>query len=179
MASNVLTYSPADVKLILCGYVLTGVVAVTLKWQGPPPFRVIHGLNGKHTRVFNNNLHAIVEVELLQTSISNDILTQILVQDRRNRSARLEFSVTDTRGSTFYQSTTAFIGKYPDIPLTGELQTRVWGIECLNFLDGGVGGNARQGFDVFDSVNGALDYLGGLASDVIDTASDTIGDIIS
>lgn len=167
MASNVLTYSPADVKLILCGYILTGVVGVTLKWKGPPPFRVIHGLNGQHTRVFNQNLQATVEVELLQTSITNDILTEILVQDRRNRSARLEFSVTDTRGGTFYQSTTAFLGKYPDIALTGELQTRTWEIECLNFLDGGIGGNARQGFDVFDSVNGAVDYLGGLVSDVL------------
>lgn len=168
MASNVLTYSPSDVKLILCGYQLTGVVSVKLEWKGARPMRVVRGLNGQNTRVFNKDLYATVSVEVLQTSITNDILTSILVQDRRLSSARLEFSVTDTRGSTFYQSTDAFVGAYPTIGLSGELETRVWEIECLNFIDGGIGGNARQGFDVFDAAGGALDYLGGLASSVVD-----------
>lgn len=169
MASNVLTYSPADVKIILCGYILTGIVSVTLKWKGAKPIRVIRGLNGQHTRVLNKDLYATVELEVLQTSITNDILTSILVQDRRTQSARAEFSVSDTRGNTMYQSTDAFLGAYPDIPLNGELQTRTWGIECLGFVDGGIGGNARQGFDVFDSVNGAIDYLGDAAGSVIDS----------
>lgn len=169
MASNVLTYSPADVKIILCGYTLTGVVSVTLKWKGAKPIRVVRGLNGQHTRVLNKDLYATVELEILQTSITNDILTSILVQDRRTQSARAEFSVTDTRGSTMYQSTNAFLSAYPDIGLSGELQTRTWGIECLGFVDGGIGGNARQGFDVFDSVNGAINYLGEAAGSAIDS----------
>lgn len=160
MSTNVLTYSPADVKLILCGYVLTGVASVTLQWQGARPMRVVRGLNGQNTRVYNKDLYAKVVVELLQTSISNDILSSIMSQDRRLNSARSEFTVTDTRGSTMYQSSQAFVGAYPDVELGGELVTRKWEIECLDFIDGRVGGNARQGFDVFDAANGALDYLG-------------------
>lgn len=159
MASNVLTYSPADVKIVLCGYIMTGVVSVTLKWKGARPMKVVRGLNGQHTRVLNKDLYATIELEVLQTSISNDILTSVLVQDRRTSSARMELTVTDTRGNTKYQSTDAFVGAYPDIRQSGELITRTWEIECLNFIDGGIGGNARQGFDVFDSVNGAIDYL--------------------
>ncbi|WYV99010.1 virion structural protein [Pseudomonas phage vB_PpuM-NoPa] len=166
MASNVLTYSPSDVKIILCGYVLTGIVSVTLKWKGTKPIRVVRGLNGQHTRVLNNDIQATVELEVLQTSITNDILSSIIAQDRRTQSARLEFSVSDTRGTTMYQSTDAFIGGWPEIGLSGELQTRKWEVECLSFIDGVVGGNARQGFDVFDSVSGALGYLGEAASDV-------------
>lgn len=169
MASNILTYAPADVKLILCGYQLTGVVAVTLQWKGARPFTVHRGIRGKHTRVFNPDLYATVTIEVLQTSITNDIFTSTLVQDRRNQSARLEFSVNDKSGTTFYHSTECFLGAYPDIGLSGEMQTYKWQIECLDFIDGGIGGNARVGFDLLDSVNGAIDYISGKGSEFIDS----------
>ncbi|QYW06634.1 hypothetical protein uav_103 [Pseudomonas phage UAVern] len=171
MASDILTYSPADVKLILCGYILTGVVSVTLQWKGARPFRVIRGIRGKHTRVFNPDLYAVVVVELLQTSISNDIFTSILVQDRQNKSARLEFGVNDKSGTTSYQSSDCFIGAYPDVSFSGELTTYKWEIECLDFISGGIGGNARQGFDILDSANGAIDYISGKGSEFIDSAT--------
>lgn len=174
MASNILTYSPADVKLILCGYILTGISSVTLQWKGAKPFRVIRGIRGKHTRVASPDLYATVVVEVLQTSITNDIFTSILSQDRLNQSARLEFTVNDTSGTTSYQSTECFIGAYPDISLTGDLQTYKWEIECLNFLAGQIGGNARQGFDLFDSANGAIDYISGKGSEFIDSATSFI-----
>lgn len=174
MASDILTYSPADVKLILCGYILTGIVSVTLQWKGAKPFKVVRGIRGNHTRVFNRDLYATVVVEVLQTSITNDIFTSTLVQDRRNKSARLEFSVNDKSGTTFYQSTECFIGSYPDISLSGDLQTYKWEIECLDFIDGGIGGNARQGFDLFDSANGAIDYISGKGSEFIDSATSFI-----
>lgn len=169
MASDILTYSPADVTLILCGYILTGICSVTLQWKGAKPFKVVRGIRGKHTRVFNPDLYATVVVETLQTSITNDIFTSILAQDRRNQSARLEFSVNDKSGTTFYQSTECFIGAYPDIGLDGDLKTYKWEIECLDFIDGGVGGNARQGFDLFDSASGAIDYISGKGSEFIDS----------
>lgn len=174
MASNILTYSPADVKIILCGYTLTGIVSVTLQWKGAKPFKVIRGLKGQHTRVFNPDLYATVCVEVLQTSITNDIFTSILVQDRRVQAGRLEFSVNDKSGSTFYQSTDCFLGEYPDIALHGDLETYKWNIECPTFIDGGVGGNARQGFDLFDSANGAIDYISGKGSEFIDSATSFI-----
>ncbi len=168
MASNTLTYSPADVKLILCGYILTGIVSVTLQWKGAKPFIVHRGIRGKHTRVFNPDLYATVTVEVLQTSITNDIFTSTLVQDRRNQSARLEFSVNDKSGTTFYQSTECFVTAYPDIVLNGDIGTYKWEIECLDFIDGGIGGNARQGFDLFDSAAGAIDYISGKGSEFLD-----------
>lgn len=169
MASDVLTYSPSDVTIIVCGYVLTGVVSVTLNWKGAKPFTVHRGIRGRHTRVYNPDLYATVTVELLQTSITNNIFTSILVQDRRLRSARIEFSVNDKSGSTFYQTSEAFLGAYPDIGLSGDLQTYKWEIECLDFFDGGVGGNARQGFDVLDPVVGAIDYISGKGADYINS----------
>lgn len=169
MASNILTYSPADVKIIYCGYILTGIVSTTLAWKGAKPFTVHRGIRGRHTRVFNPDLYATVTVEVLQTSITNDIFTSTLVQDRRNQSARLEFSVNDKSGTTFYQSTECFLGSYPDIGLSGELGTYKWEIECLDFIDGGIGGNARQGFDLFDSATGAIDYISGKGSEFINS----------
>jgi hypothetical protein len=172
MSSDILTYAPEAVKIIISGYVVTGVVSVTLQWKGAKPFKVIRGIRGKATRVFNPDLYATVTVELLQTSITNDIFSSILMQDRRNQSARLEFTVNDTSGTTSYQSTECFLSAYPDVSHGTELTTRKWDIECLSFVDGMLGGNARQGFDIFDSANGAIDYISGKGSEFIDSATD-------
>lgn len=168
MASDILTYSPSNVKLILCGYILTGVVSVNVAWKGAKPFTVIRGIRGKHTRVYNPDMYATITVETLQTSITNDILTSIVTQDRKTGSARLEFSIVDTSGSTKFQSTNCFVSSYPDTTLTNDISTYKWSFECLTFIDGtSVGGNARQGFDIMDSVNGAIDYLSGSIGDTL------------
>ncbi|WPJ20665.1 baseplate protein [Pseudomonas phage vB_PF_Y1-MI] len=174
MASDVLTYSPSDVKLIVCGHVLTGVVSVTLEWKGSKPFTVYRGIRGRHTRVFSPDLYATVTVELLQTSITNDVFTSILTQDRLLQSARIEFSVNDKSGTTAYQTSEAFLSAYPDIGLSEVLQSRKWEIQCLDFLSGGLGGNARQGFDILDPVSGAIDYISGKGSDLLDSAIDSL-----
>ena len=173
MASDILTYSPSDVKLILCGYILTGVVSVSVAWKGAKPFTVIRGIRGKHTRVYNPDLYATVTVETLQTSITNDILTSIVTQDRKTGSARLEFSVVDTAGSTSFQSTQCFVSSFPDTTLTTDVGTYKWEFECLTFIDGtSVGGNARQGFDILDPINGAIDYISGAGAEAWNFAND-------
>lgn len=176
MASDILTYSPSDVKILISGYTLTGVVSVSLNWKGSRPFTVHRGIRGKNTRVYNSDRYATVVVEVLQTSITNDIFSSILMQDSQNQSARLELAVKDTSGSTYYQSTECFVGAYPDIGLSGDVQTRKWEIECLNFLRGAgnIGGNARQGFDILDSVSGAIDYVSGKGTELLDSAIDAI-----
>lgn len=173
MASDILTYSPSSVKLILVGYILTGVVSINVAWKGSKPFTTHRGIRGKHTRVYNPEQYATITVEVLQTSITNDILTSIVSQDRKTRSARLEFSIVDTSGSTKLQSTNCFVQGYPELTLSGDLTTRKWDFECLSFLDGAsVGGNARQGFDILDPINGAIDYISGAGAEAWNFAND-------
>lgn len=166
MANDILTYSPADVNIVLCGYTLTGVSSITLRWKSRP-FTVHKGIRGQHTRVYNSDLQATIVLDILQTSITNDILTDILVQDRRLKSGRLELQVKDVGGTTAYQTTDCFLAAYPDVKHHNGLELRTWEIEVLSWTDGGLGGNAKEGIDLFDSINGAYDYLSGAASGIL------------
>lgn len=172
MAGDILTYAPSAVTLVLCGYVLTGVVSVNLKWQSSP-FTVIRGIRGQHTRIGTKDRQATCCIEVLQTSITNDILSEILNQDTRNYSGRLEFTVKDASGTTQWGSTQCFLRAWPDTELGGRLETRKWDIEILSFREIVVGGNARQGFDLFDSFNGASDYI----LNGVDTISTNVSNI--
>lgn len=161
MAGDVLTYSPSSVSIILSGYTLTGIESVTLRWNARP-FTVRRGIRGQHTRVFNRDLQATIVLEVLQTSITNDVLSQVLIQDRRTLSGRLELTVDDGSGTTSYQTTNCFLARYPDVVHKNGLVLRTWEIEVLDWTDGSLGGNARKvGFDLFDSINGAVEYITG------------------
>lgn len=173
MPTPVLTYSPDDVTIILSGYTLGGILSVELIWNSRP-FTFRRGIRGVHTRTFNKDLCATIRLEVQQTSPTNDVLTQILIQDRRNRSARLDITVQDVGGTTMYQANQAYIPAYPNTKLSRGFETRVWDIEVLDFTDGQIGGNNRGGFDLFSSVDGALDFLAGEASTFVDSVIDEL-----
>lgn len=172
MAGDILTYAPSTVTLVLCGYVLTGVVSISLKWNSSP-FTVKRGIRGQHTRIGTRDRQSTCTIEVLQTSITNDILSEILEQDTRNYSGRLEFSVKDASGTTQWATTQCFLRAWPDATYGTELETRKWDIEVLSYISGKIGGNARQGFDLLDSFNGAAQYI----TTGIDSAIDSVSGI--
>lgn len=172
MAGDILTYAPSNVTLTLCGYVLTGVVSISLKWNSSP-FTVKKGIRGQHTRIGTKDRQSTCTIEVLQTSITNDILSEILEQDTRNYSGRLEFSVKDSSGTTQWATTQCFLRAWPDASFSGEMETRKWDIEVLSYISGKIGGNARQGFDLLDSFNGAADYITTGASNVANSIFNT------
>lgn len=167
MSAPVLTYAPSDVTIILCGYTLGGIISVELQWNSRP-FTFHRGIRGVHTRTFNKDMNATIRLECQQTSVTNDVLSQIITQDRRNKSARLDVVVKDTGGTTMYQANQAYIPAYPSVKLSKGFENRVWEIEVFDFTDVSVGGNSRAGFDLFASVQGAIDFLGD-TSDIFPT----------
>lgn len=173
MSTPVLTYSPDDVTIILSGYTLGGILSVELIWNSRP-FTFRRGIRGVHTRTYCRDLCATIRLECMQTSVTNDVMTQILEQDRRNKSARLDITVRDAGGTTMYQANQAYIPAYPNIKFSRGFETRVWDIEVFDFTDVEIGGNNRAGFDLFSSVDGALDFLGGVVDNAIDTVVDNI-----
>lgn len=174
MPAPVLTYSPNDVKIVICGYTLTGILGVEFKYNNPP-FTLHQGIRGVHTRVFNKDQSGVVTLEVQQTSVTNDILTQILTQDRLNKSARLDMSVQDTGGTTLWNTNQAYIPGYPSLKFSQGFENRIWTIDVLQLTDFVVGGNAGGGIDLFSSVSGALDVLSGAST----AASDAIVNVIN
>lgn len=173
MSAPVLTYSSSDVTIIIAGYTLGGVLSVELVWKSTP-FTFRPGIRGVHTRTFNRDLHATIRLEILQTSVTNDVLSDILIQDRRNKSARLPITVKDTGGTTMYISSQAFISKFPDTKNSRGFEVRVWEIEVFDFIDGTIGGNSHAAFDLFSSVEGALGFLSSAGESALDTIEENL-----
>jgi len=165
MSLPVLTYAPSDVTIVISGYTVGGILSIELEWKARP-FTYQRGIRNVHTRVFNKDLSAVLRLQVLQTSITNDVLSQVLIQDRLNKSARLDVTVKDTGGTTLYQANQCYVSAFPPIKLSQGFETRTWEIDVFDFVTLNVGGNSRAGFDVFSSVQGAMDLLGNTASDI-------------
>lgn len=170
MSGNVLTYSPSDVTILISGYQVSGLLEVELSWDSRP-FTMYKGIRNQHTRVYNESMAATLRLSLQQTSISNDVLSMILDEDRIGNTARLEVTMKDASGTTLYQALQCYIPEYPRIKFTKGFSAREWEIQILDLTKINVGGNSKAAFDVFSSVDGALDFLGGAASKAKDAVT--------
>ena len=158
MPAPVMTYSPFDVTVNIGDYVIPGVVRITITWN-EIPFRLVRGIRGVNTRVRSRDNSATLTLELLQTSIGNDVLYQILEQDIVFGSARLELSVSDLSGGLRVFTDQAFVQKYPDVQLSNDLDNRVWEIGMLNVKAPELGGNSKTATDYFQNISQRISSL--------------------
>jgi hypothetical protein len=165
--AQVLTYSPSDVTIHLCGYQLGGLLSVEVTFNSRP-MQVVKGIRGNHTRVSNDDTYATVRIEVAQTSITNDILSEILLGDTLHKTGRLKFSMSDLGGTSKFESEQGFIPALPPVKYSMGFESRTWEIELLKVTTSILGGNPGVGFDVFSSVQNALSVLGGEASQAVD-----------
>lgn len=168
MSGNVLTYDPASVTINIAGWIVPGVVSVGLQWQSEV-FAIKKGIRGQHTRVYNPDRYAILNIELLPTSIANDVFSEIVRQDSQTFSSLLTpLALKDSSGTSQFSASQAYIHSYPEMSFNAEgVTTRKWEIEILSFDSTGVtiGGNATNGIDIADILNGAMTSAKDLVSD--------------
>ena len=177
MSGNVLTYDPSSVTISVCGYIVTGLMSASLVWKSEV-FSVRRGIRGSHTRVYNADRQSTLVLELLPTSITNDVFTSIVLQDAENHAGRLEVMLKDTSGTSRFTTVDAYIHSFPDMTFTSDgISTRRWEIEILSFVraSGNVGGNAQNGIDINDILSGALSSAKGLVADGLDVAAGFLG----
>ena len=171
MSGSVLTYDPSSVTIVVCGYIIPGLVSVTLQWKSAV-FHTRKGIRGVHTRVYTPDRNATLILEVLPTSVANDVFTDIVLQDAAAHSGRLEVMMKDTSGTSRFTTTDCYIPTFPEMSFNAEgVQTRRWEIEILSFVQnsGNIGGNAQNGIDITDILSGAL----GSAKDIVSNGLDT------
>lgn len=151
MPAPVLTYSPSDVILEVCGYRIGGMMSVTFQWQSEP-FKLVRGIRGQNTRVRNPDSSAIIAVELLQTAVSNEVLFELLRQDIAFGTGRLQVALKDSGGHLHLQSSQGFVSKHPNYEFSTDFTPRVWEITLLNVEAQEGGGNNSTLSDIFSSV---------------------------
>ena len=157
---NINTYSPSDVQLSIDGYKVTGWVTISIK-RSRDSYTLVSGIRGKNTRVRNYDKSAIITLNVLQTSETHDILSEIHRQDTidigledatTTDNARLVITLKDESGSSAFQSEDAFIVGYPELKFSQDFEERAWVIQCLTTNIFKVGGNLRPSTPLIDSI---------------------------
>ena len=93
---DVLTYRPGEVTLSICGYVVDGWTSIAIA-RNAPTFKQIRGIRGKNTRVMNADTSGTIRVNLTQTSVANDVFSELLAMDKRFATNRLEVTIKDEK----------------------------------------------------------------------------------
>lgn len=150
MAFEVYTYSPSEIFLDVSGYQITGFDKISVR-KNSPSFSIVKGIRGKNSRVRNRDTSCTVVVDIIQTSLVNDVLNQILEQDLRTNSARLTLNLTDGLGSSKIVSEECFIESYPDLIYSDNIGYRKWSFICLSTDLFRVGGNSKLSGSAFET----------------------------
>ncbi|HET8688016.1 MAG TPA: hypothetical protein VFM18_15380, partial [Methanosarcina sp.] len=80
-----------------------------------------------------------------QTSMSNDILSQIVRLDRQMATGRLVITLKDLSGNSLIDSDEAYIETLPDAHFSKQLQDRPWKIVMLSTRNFFIGSNVKYG----------------------------------
>jgi len=150
MSFEINTYSPSEIRLELSTYQITGFDKISVS-KSSPSFTMIKGIRGSNSRRRNKDTSCIVTIDVVQTGIVNDVLTEILEQDLRTNSARLTLNLTDGLGSSNIVSRECFIEGHPDLVYSDSIAMRRWNIICLSTDIFRVGGNAKLAGTSFSS----------------------------
>jgi hypothetical protein len=100
---------------------------------------VVNGASGEAARSKSNDRSGTIELTLLQTSITNTVLTQHQSNDELLNSGKFPFSLIDANGTTVLIAAEAWVQQPPSVEYGKELGDRVWTLESGD-IDMVVGG---------------------------------------
>lgn len=125
------TYDPKKVSIIfgvvqLSGFSENSKVKVS---QRENAFNLTVGVDGEGMRVKSNDSSATIEIELLQTSLSNNYLDTIANLDKAGNAGALPLIVREADGATVLMCETAWVMKKPDVEFGSDSTPRVWVLE--------------------------------------------------
>ena len=103
------------------------------------------GAGGESARSKSNDKSGTVELTLMQSSLTNDRLSSLMLADENvGGSGKFGFTMTDANGNTSITSTDMWVQQPPSVEYGKELSDRVWTLETGNLIygPGGVSGSA-------------------------------------
>lgn len=152
MAQKLATFAPNDVSIILSQessgivHILSGfsedsIISIE---RNSETFELYTGADDTNTRIYKANTSATMTVPLQQTSNSNDILTQLYINDKNTRDSSGLFSLTvkDNSGRSTFFAEEAYIAVVPNAEFGNSMQLREWQIHAVR-LDTYIGGNSK------------------------------------
>ena len=125
------TFSPKKVIVTFGGRILTGFADgsfVTAERESDAFTKVV-GADGEAARVASANRSGKVTVTLMQTSDSNDYLSQIAAADELSQASTGALFIKDASGRSLVTAGEAWIMKVPNAEFAKDLGSREWVFE--------------------------------------------------
>lgn len=126
---EVMTYVPENVVLLISGYQIEGWDSIRVV-RNSPAFRQVRGIRQKNTRVRMKDTSATLTLEVPQSGLVNEVFSKCLEADINTGSVRLEISLRESTGASFFNTTTAYILGYPELSYKGTISANTWTIGC-------------------------------------------------
>lgn len=159
--AKIVTYDPTEVILTIDQFQVEGWNRITVK-KNAPSFTLIQGIRGQNTRRRNRDTSFTITVEVIQSSITNAVFSEVVRQDIAYGNGRLEVKLADTNGTTRFHSLTGFIKDYADMAYGAEMGTRTWEIICSSAAATiGSGENNQSALSDIPTSNGMIPDIGG------------------
>jgi hypothetical protein len=131
---NAATYASDTVQVIVNGVPVTGYADGTFVKvaRTKPGFTMVVGADGSQSRSRTADKSGTIEITLLQTSPSNDVLSAQAEADELLGIGQGTCLVKDGSGTTLCAAANSWVEKFPDIEFDKEIKERVWVIACGN-----------------------------------------------
>lgn len=134
-------YNPKDVLVIIAGTPAVGFADGTfiVAARNNDSYATVTGADGEPARSQSNDKSGIVTLTLLQTSLTNDILSAALALDEIQGDGVFPLLIKDLNGTTLVVAETAYVQKPADVEFGREIVEREWVIATpeLNIFAGG------------------------------------------
>jgi len=139
--SVVKTYDPKKCLVIIGGVPMSGFgedtfVAVA---RDEDAFTKVVGADGEVSRSKSANRAGSLTLTLMQTSLSNDVLSALAAADELDGRGVVPVLIKDLTGTTTLFAAHGWIRKVPDVELGKDIGTREWVIDTAD-MDVFVGG---------------------------------------
>ncbi len=133
---GVKTYDPGQVSVVFGPNILSGFAdgEQILVEANEDAFSLLMGAQGEGARTRSRDRSARVTVRLLQTSITNDVLSAILALDRLAGEGILTLMVKDNSGRSLHLAESAWVVREPASPFGDEAGAREWIFETDHML---------------------------------------------
>lgn len=131
------TYSPSDVTITLAGlHTVVGYADGTFVniVKDSQPFASVRAMDGSMARMYTEDTGYKVELTLMQSSSTNNVLTMLYNIDKATRMGKVPLFIKDGRGQTNFLAATAWIEKIPDVSFGSTLTTRTWVFGCSDAI---------------------------------------------
>lgn len=157
-------YSPEDVTISIAGlmniegYAEGSFVSIT---RDAPLFETVESADGRISRVKRPSKTHTVEITLMGTAESNELLTRLSLIDHNTLVAKFPLMIKDNLGGTVFFSASAWVESLPVTQFSTTVTDRTWRLKCAQATLF-VGGNEDQSSTMEDVIN----VLSGLAPSV-------------